>query len=183
MSDYLPLPPEVLEICRLVAAPPRLIAHLTLVHDVAEKLVNALHRAFPGLDLDGEAVLFGAATHDIGKSLCPEELSGPGAQHERYGPDLLKRFQVSEARTRFAYTHANWQDKSAPLEDLLVALADTCWKGKRLGPLEEEIVRTISVKSEQQEWEVFGLLDEILQQLTSDADARLAWQASFPVTT
>jgi hypothetical protein len=156
---------------------------LTLVHDVAEKLVNALHRIFPGLDLDREAVLFGAATHDIGKSLYPEELSGPGAQHERYGPDLLKRFRVSEARARFAYTHANWRDKSASLEDLLVALADTCWKGKRLGPLEEEIVRSISVKNGQQEWEVFGLLDEILQQLASDADARLAWQASFPVTT
>jgi hypothetical protein len=183
MSDYLPLPPEVLEICRLVAAPPRLIAHLTLVHDVADKLINALYRTFPELDLDREAILFGAATHDIGKSLYPEELSGPGTQHETYGPELLKGLRVSEDQARFAYTHANWHGKSAPLADLLVALADTCWKGKRLGPLEEEIVRTISVKSGQQAWEVFGLLDEILQQLTSDADARLAWQASFPVTT
>ena len=66
-------------------------------------------------------------------------------------------------------------------EDLLVALADNCWKGRRPGPLEEKIVETIQLASGREKWQVFSALDEILQQLTADAEARLAWQAEFPV--
>jgi hypothetical protein len=33
-----PLPPQVQQLLQTLAAPPRLIAHLTLVHDVAEQL-------------------------------------------------------------------------------------------------------------------------------------------------
>jgi HD superfamily phosphodiesterase len=89
MPEYLPLPPEVFAICRSVHAPPRLVAHLTLVHDVAAKLVKGIHEAFPELEFDGSAVLFGAATHDIGKCLFPEELSGPGSHHESDGAEIL----------------------------------------------------------------------------------------------
>ena len=178
MPDFAPLPAEVLEICRSVYASPRLVAHLTIVHDVAAKLLDHLHRAFPELHLDRDAVLFGAAVHDIGKAIHADELSGPGSQHERQGFELLKKLGVSEERARFTFTHAAWEGR--PLEDLVVALADKCWKGKRVSLLEEETARKIGEQLGKEHWETFAALDEILEQLAEQADARLAWQAEFP---
>jgi hypothetical protein len=60
-----------------VAAPPRLVANLRLVHDTALLLLDGLAHAFPTLTFDRAAVLFGAATHDIGKSVHISELSAP----------------------------------------------------------------------------------------------------------
>jgi putative nucleotidyltransferase with HDIG domain len=182
MQEYAPLPEEVMGLCRRLHASPRLVAHLTLVHDVAKKLVEGLHVSFPGLSFDAKLVLFGAATHDLGKSVHPEELSAAGSEHERQGVLLLRKLGVSEQRSRFAYTHANWMDASEiALEDLLVALADNCWKGKRLAPLEDEVIKVISAKVPQARWEIFTALDEIVQRLAADADERLNGQARFPV--
>jgi len=74
-----PLPPDVGELLVRLAAPPRLAAHLRAVHDVAADLLDWVARHHPDLPVDRDAVLFGAATHDIGKTLHPEELTGPGA--------------------------------------------------------------------------------------------------------
>ena len=41
------------------------------------------------LELDTDGVLFGAATHDIGKAICTEELEAPGNSHE-HGANLLE---------------------------------------------------------------------------------------------
>ena len=46
---------------------------------------------WPVLSVDHEAVLYGAATHDIGKVLHPNELDGPGNEHEKDGPALLEQ--------------------------------------------------------------------------------------------
>jgi hypothetical protein len=62
-----------------------------------------------------------------------------------------------------------------------VALADKCWKGKRVEALEETIVAWISKASGTEPWECYSKLDEIVQSITSNADARSAWQMSFPV--
>lgn len=179
MAEYAPLPDEVLAICRSVGASQRLVAHLTLVHDVAGKIMDALHHSFPELAFDAELVRFGAATHDIGKAIHIEELSGPGSRHERSGFAMLKELRVSDVRARFTFTHAEWN--GGQMEDLLVALADNCWRGKRLGPLEEEVVRIITIRTGKEGWEVFAALDDILQKVVRDADLRLAWQAQFPI--
>src|SRR3712207_3473307 len=89
-KDMRPLPKQVEEICQKVNAPPRLIAHLTLVHDVACSLVEESRQRLPGLELDAESVAFGAATHDIGKALHPSELLSAGGEHEAEGERLLK---------------------------------------------------------------------------------------------
>src|SRR5579883_2228625 len=123
--DYRQLPDDVLRICHSVDAPPRLVAHLTLVHDVAYQLLDRLEDEFPALVLDRDAVIFGSATHDIGKSLHTSELSAPGRLHERDGAGLLSRFGATERLSRFTRTHANWgHDPEIAIEDLLVALAD-----------------------------------------------------------
>ncbi|MEZ0114050.1 hypothetical protein ABH920_008084 [Catenulispora sp. EB89] len=81
---------------------PKTVAHLRAVHDVAARLVA--WAAERGLPVDAEAVLFGAATHDIGKALHPAELSGPGSEHEAAGRDLLLLTTVGHgADERLAY--------------------------------------------------------------------------------
>src|SRR5262245_48177370 len=181
MPEYGPLPEDALEICRAFHSSPRLIAHLTLVHDVAGKLVEEVRRTFPNLPFDEKSVLFGAATHDIGKAAYTEELVQPGHKHEQKGSELLRASGISENLARFAYTHANWKDlPEIQVEDLLVALADHCWKGKRFSDLEEAATQLIAKQTQREPWEVFAALDNILQRLASDADKRLSWQARFP---
>ncbi|MFI1093837.1 nitroreductase family deazaflavin-dependent oxidoreductase [Streptomyces sp. NPDC020917] len=65
----LPLPDRAAELVSALSCPPRLAAHLRAVHDAAHRLVGRLEEHCPGLDFDREAVLFGAATHDVGKTV------------------------------------------------------------------------------------------------------------------
>jgi putative nucleotidyltransferase with HDIG domain len=163
-------------------APPRLVAHLILVHDLAVQLIEQIGLAFPALRFNREAILFGAATHDLGKTLDREELSKSGRVHETRGVELLKSLGVSEARARFAFTHNNWRSADPlQIEDILVALADKTWKGKRIDDLDAAAVEMISRQSRIEPWQCFSVLDEILQSLAAKADERLAWQGSFSV--
>jgi hypothetical protein len=91
-SELLPLrelPVEAVRLLDALHAQPRLAAHLRLVHDVAAALTVALERRRPAPAFDRAAVLFGAATHDIGKVAYPTELTGPGSAHEPAGHALL----------------------------------------------------------------------------------------------
>jgi putative nucleotidyltransferase with HDIG domain len=179
-SSYRPLPQETVTLLRQVAAPPRLVAHLILVHDVAATLIDRLLAAFPEISLRREEVLFGASIHDIGKATNRSELIRSGAEHERRGLELLRSMGVSAERARFAYTHGNWDtEPNVKLEDLVVALADKCWKGKRVDELESKIAALLSVASTKPEWQCFAELDKIIQELTNDADERLTWQGAF----
>jgi len=176
------LPDEAMRILLGVSAPPRLIAHLILVHDVACDLVQRIRDAFPNVEFESGDVLFGAATHDIGKAIYKEELSAPGSMHEPRGYQLLIEQGIGESRARFAVTHGAWRgNPDLRLEDLLVALADNCWKSKRNPELEALVVEELANKSHEPEWQCFSVLDEILQDLSVEADARLTWQALFPV--
>lgn len=180
--NLIPLPQKVEEICRELNAPPRLIAHLTLVHDVTVKLIEKIKREFPDIDIDEQSIKFGAATHDIGKAIYKNELAASGSQHEIIGADLLKRFGVSDELARFTATHNSWKtDPSLKLEDFIVALADKCWKGKRETDLEMLICERLAFEVKEEVWNVFITLDEIVQTITIDADMRLAWQQQFSV--
>ena len=175
------LPKQVEVLCQTVDAPPRLIAHLTLVHDFAVSLVEEMKRVLPEISLNAESIFFGAATHDIGKSLHRSELSEAGNAHEADGERLLLKLGVNAQLARFARTHAAWRNNVAlTLEDLFVSLADTCWKGKRISELETLVAERIASETGKEVWDVFILLDDVLQKLTEGADERLAWQAQFP---
>jgi hypothetical protein len=175
-----PLPVEAAELLHKVDAPPRLVAHLRAVHDVAGQLLEWIAGRGLGLGIDPEAVLFGAATHDIGKALHPAELSAPGAQHEEAGRELLMSRGVDPARARFAATHAAWATGEAKMEDLLVSLADKVWKNKRVPELEDLVVSGLAVASGRPVWEEFLDLDTVLTRIGDQADERLAFQMSHP---
>jgi hypothetical protein len=165
---------------RQLETPPRLAAHLLLVHDVASQLVEGLDRHNLARPIDGTAIRFGAATHDIGKVLVPQELEGPGHQHEQLGRQRLIEAGVQADLARFASTHDAWpQQHDLALDDLLVTLADTCWKGARDYELEEHIASLLSAVEKRDRWEVLLALDELVEQIAADADQRLVWQAQF----
>ncbi|MET8448093.1 HD domain-containing protein [Streptomyces sp. NPDC005209] len=177
-----PLPPEAAELLHRLNAPPRLVAHLRAVHEVAAQLLDWVARECPALEVDRDAVLFGAATHDIGKALHPAELSGPGAEHEEAGRALLLAHGVPARLARFAGTHASWDAPEAGADDLLVSLADKVWKNKRVPALEDLVVAHLAGAGGRPVWEAFLRLDEVLTDIGEGADRRLAYQMSHPVT-
>ncbi|MDX3663511.1 HD domain-containing protein [Streptomyces sp. ID05-26A] len=176
-----PLPAAAETVLSDLHAPPRLVAHLRAVHDVACELVEWVSRHHPSVSVDREAVLYGAATHDIGKVLHPNELSGPGSAHEPAGHALLLERGISERLARFARTHASWTEPGISLEELLVSLADKVWKAKRVPELEQLVTERLAEAVGQEPWEVFMALDDELDRIASGADARLAFQSSCPV--
>jgi putative nucleotidyltransferase with HDIG domain len=173
-GDWRPLPPKAENLLVVNSVPPRLAAHLRLVHDVAYQLA-----AWIPVSIDAEAALFGAATHDLGKTLHPNELSGPGHEHEEAGYQQLKSHGVDDRFARFARTHASWATMPVELEDLLVSLADKVWKAKRVQDLEEMVVARLA--GDRPTWEVFMELDDELTRIAAGADDRLAFQSIYPV--
>lgn len=101
-----PLPPEAEKLCRLLSAPPRLITHLTLVHDAACDLVVGVQQKFPTLAFDRVAVLFGAATHDLGSR--PPSRSGMTLFMVCFGPTNVS-FTPSSS---LAHSHPSIQQPS-----------------------------------------------------------------------
>lgn len=171
------LPDEVAHLLDTVGTPQRLIAHLTLVHDVACALIAQMGMSWPELDYERQAVALGAAVHDIGKVAYPEELSRPGHAHEAAGEALLVEHGFPREIARFARTHAQWQTEDMPLlEDLLVALADALWRGKRDAELEGAFCQRVAALTGEAHWQIFARLDDIATEIAARADARLAWQ-------
>ncbi|MFJ9694590.1 HD domain-containing protein [Kitasatospora sp. NPDC101183] len=179
MTTPPPLPPDVADLLAGAGAPPRLVAHLALVREVAERIAAFCEEQ--GLEFDREAVLFGAATHDIGKTVHPEELSVPGSAHEPAGYALLRERGVPERLARFARTHGTWDAPGVTVEDLLVSLADKVWKDKRVRDLEDLVVARLAAATGREPWETFLALDDQLTAIGEDAPRRLGVQAAHPV--
>lgn len=176
-----PLPEGAEDLLWRLDAPPRLAAHLRAVHDVAYQLADWTEQRRPPLPFNREAVLFGAATHDIGKTVYTAELSGPGSAHEEAGRELLLAHGISAELARFAATHASWTRPDIGIEDLLVSMADKIWKNKRVPGLEDLVIARLAQASGRETWEEFIALDEILERISEGSDQRLSFQASFPV--
>lgn len=71
-----------------------------------------------------DAVLFGAVAHDLGKTVCPEEPTGPGIKHEIVGPGRLEQHRAPRNLARFSGAHGPPVD----LEDAIVAWSDHAWR-------------------------------------------------------
>ena len=177
-----PLPDGVEDLLDEVGAPPRLVAHLTLVHDVACHLLDTLAIVAPAAELLAAAVQFGAATHDIGKSLHPSELSGLGTKHETAGRQLLDARGAGEY-ARFCETHGFTEFSQLGLEDLTVIVADKIWKGKRVDELEEAFARSAARATPNEFWTIYQEITSKLDQLSEGAADRLSWMSQFPSKT
>ena len=170
-----PLPTEARRVLEALHAPPRLLVHLALVHEVAYELLEGMAAAWPDLPLDREAVLLGAATHDAGKIVHRAELRQPGTKHEDDGPAILIEQGLPANIARFARTHGQWSSEpSATLEDLIVALADLLWVGKRDQSLEDEIIKRLAEFRNVPLWSAFAAFDELELQVLEGAGHRFA---------
>ena len=161
-------PDNALVLLATLGAPPRLVRHHELVLEAARLICDRL----TGVGFVHEQVLAGAALHDAGKILHPEELAVPGNRHEPAGRDLLLANGVPADIARFCVTHAAWADGA--IEDLLVALADTLWKGKRNDALEQLVVARIAAASGAEPWAVFDRFDALCEDIAAGGPDRLA---------
>jgi len=174
--ELLDLPTEVEELLEILNSPERLKRHLSIVHTTASDILTQLKIEWPSLKINQELLLFGAATHDIGKTEIKDELFESGKRHELTGMTILLNHGFTKEQARFAFTHGNWQDESLNIEDLLVALSDKIWKGNRLDDLEKLVGQRLSSMLNCDYWEVYGKLDSILSRIALGADEKLHWQ-------
>lgn len=163
---------EALALLVELGAVPHLVQHHRLVAEAAVELCEGLAEA--GLDgFDRVEVVVGAALHDAGKILHPNEMHGGGNAHEPAGHRLLLEHGVPEILARHARTHAAWQGLD-DLEPVLVALADKLWKGRRVAELEERVLQLIASGSGRDFWDVWSALAPAFEGVTARGDERLA---------
>lgn len=83
---------------------------------------------------------------------------------------------IEPSVARFARTHGTWMHEDVGLDDLVIALADNLWKGRRNERLETKVVEVVAQQAGQEKWLVFDRLDEIFAEIASEGANRLATQ-------
>jgi HD domain len=149
-----------------------LIIHVKLVGEAAELLITKL-RAL-NIEFDVSFVRLGVAFHDAGKILHPEELHVKGINHEAAGEQLLIANGIDANLARCCRSHGQWQTMECTLEELLVALADTLWKGKRGHDLENLVVKRLLLKCSKDYWDLFMEMDACFEAIAGDGYSRLS---------
>jgi hypothetical protein len=154
-----------------LGAPPRLLTHVRLVGEAGDAIMTKLRSV--GVAVDERFVRLGIVFHDAGKILHPEELDGPGSEHEPDGERLLVERGVEPRIARCCVTHARWSSMDVSLEELLVALADKLWKGVRHPELERRVVEGAARSLQRDFWELFVELDTAFEEIAAGGPARL----------
>ncbi|MFZ6731434.1 HD domain-containing protein [Undibacterium sp. Ji42W] len=154
-----------------LGATERLITHVKLVGEAADMLVAQ----FGEMDLvfDANLICLGAAIHDAGKILHPNELDGPGSLHEPAGEKMLLEQGVQSIIARCCVSHAQWQEDGLSLEELTVATADKLWKGKREAELEMKLIQAIVLQKQVVHWDIFTSLDDAFETIAASGSDRL----------
>src|SRR5262245_8876034 len=162
---------DAYRLLRELGAPERLLVHVELVGEAAERLIQA----YADLDIDFNASLIelGVALHDAGKIKYPDELNGPGSMHESVGEALLLANGVKREIDRCCVSHAKWEEDGVSFEERSVALADKLWKGKREEALELCIVDEVASKLSVGRWDVFAQLDSVFEEIAAGGTERL----------
>lgn len=160
------------KLLKALGAPDRLIMHARLVSEAAELLIAGLGKL--DLELNSELVRFGAILHDAGKTSFPVEMDGPGNRHEPAGEQLLLQAGVQAEIARCCLSHARYHQMECSLEELLVALADKLWKGKREQDLELRVVDSIANRVQVQRWDIFTDMDSLFEKIAAGGEGRLA---------
>jgi HD domain len=154
-----------------LGASSKLIVHVKLVAEASELLIAKLRSLNIGFDIS--FVRLGVAFHDVGKILHPEELQIKGVNHEAAGEQLLLANGIDAALARCCRSHGQWQTMECTPEELLVALADTLWKGKRNQDLENLVVKKLSKQYSKDYWELFMEMDACFEKIAEDGYSRL----------
>lgn len=149
----------------------RLVQHAMLVRDTANQLVCMLQAV--GVPVVAETILIGAVLHDAGKIVEPGELDGPGDRHEAAGREFLLSAGYPPEIARMCVSHSQWQTVDCSLEELIVALADKLWKGKREDALEAMVIERVARMLGRERWQVFQELDSHFEAIAARGHERL----------
>ena len=162
---------DAYKLLRALDAPGHLVTHVALVGEAAELLIKKCEAL--NLAIDSEFIRIGVAIHDIGKIIYTKEMFGPGSQHEPEGQRMLLSLGVDESIARCCMSHSRWKTMECSLEELLIALADKLWKGKRVEELELEVIDKVASKLNKERWDIFQDLDSHFELIAFEGDSRL----------
>ncbi|SLN11223.1 hypothetical protein ROA7450_00074 [Roseovarius albus] len=165
-------PEDALNLLRQLDAPHRLIRHLELVGEVGSEITSKLDKL--GVRYNKCFVLLGIALHDAGKIMHPEELDQSGNKHEAAGEILLQQNGIGKDLARCCRSHSQYDRIEASFEELLIALSDKLWKGKRVSELELQVIDEIAARLSVDRWELFGDLDSLFEEIAANGDTRLS---------
>lgn len=164
-----------------LGAPAHLIRHTVLVGEAAELLLEAMRDV--DAELDAHLVRLGVVFHDAGKIRHPRELAEPGNAHEPAGQAMLLEAGVDATVARCCLSHARWAAMEVSFEELVVALADHLWKGKRNPALEERVIAAAAIRAARGVWDLFVPLDTWFEKIAADGASRLARSSVAPSST
>lgn len=162
---------DALDLLKTLGAPEHLQTHVTLVGEAADLILHGLSGI--GVTVESEFVRMGVVLHDIGKVIHTQEMTGPGSEHEPDGERLLLEKNVSPRLARCCMSHARWQEMECSLEELLVALSDKLWKGKRVEELELLVIDRVAQNQSVDRWDLYESLDSLFESIATDGDNRL----------
>jgi putative nucleotidyltransferase with HDIG domain len=155
-----------------LGASPRLMQHVKLVGEAAEMLILQFQKL--GISFDPDWIRLGVIFHDVGKILHPSELIEKGHEHEAAGEMLLLSQGVDPKIARCCRSHGQWQKMECDFEELVVALADNLWKGKRNTELENNVIAKVVKMCDQDYWSIFVELDSGFEKVAAGGDLRLS---------
>jgi hypothetical protein len=158
-----------------LGAPERLLQHTVLVGEAADALLRQLGSL--RIPIDATFVTLGVVFHDAGKILYPRELAEPGSEHEPAGETLLVERGVDPSLARCCVSHARWAEMEVSLEELIVALADKLWKGKREASLEKVVVERAGERAKRDFGDLFIAMDKCFEEIAAEGHGRLARSA------
>ena len=122
-----------------------------------------------GFEFNKNLVRLGVAIHDAGKILHPDEIFGIGNAHELSGEKLLLETGVQANIARCSLSHARYELMETSFEELLVALSDKLWKGKRVDALELQVIDHIVKSLGKSRWDIFHDLDDCFEKIAARA--------------
>lgn len=162
---------EAFDVLKQIQAPPSLVRHAELVLEAGEALIDFLEEL--DFAFDRELIRAGVILHDAGKTLHPEELTGSGSEHEEAGERILLERGVDPAVARCCRSHAQWFEMDCTLEELVIALADKLWKGKRDSDLELTVIDRLAQLLGVERWDVFLHADSVFEVIAASGPERL----------
>ena len=115
----------------------------------------------------------GIAVHDAGKIVHPDELDEGGNLHEAAGEQLLVENGVLPQIARCCRSHAQYDQMTVSLEELVIALADALWKGARNPDLEQNVIDAAAERIGVERWHLFEKLDCGFEEIARTGDQRL----------
>ena len=162
---------EAYSLLKKLEAPACLFVHVKLVGEALEEIIGFLSEY--NLPIDYNFARLGVVLHDAGKIIHSLEFSGPGNKHEAEGNLLLLENEVAPELAQCCISHAQYDGIDCSIEELLVALSDSIWKGTRLEKLELKIIDKIAALMGKERWDIFLELDDCFESVASSGAQRL----------